>query len=296
MSNRMMEAIAELAKYNPYHDAKGRFTSGDGAHVVSVRGKDGKGGGEGSHTTALGMQHKSGGKLGVENKTPEYKEGGFKTREEAMGYIGTHFQSTKGLDDAPLEALNSIAGGLHDAKLSEFGVKIGTLHVSDLGGAFANYGRGNVFLDRSSSKSSANAFGVADTMGIDPKYLIGHKETAEKIQARYASRNPNTDNNRRWAISADDKDPLRATIAHEAGHAIQRQGQGVVEYFDAKYKRIPKAMRSQVSDYAASSSTEMFAEVHSAVSRGRRADVPDRILKAYDEALANYQRTTHRTN
>lgn len=52
MSNEFPRVFDELSKYNPYHDNKGKFTSGGNAHANVPMG------GVGAHTTQYGMEFK----------------------------------------------------------------------------------------------------------------------------------------------------------------------------------------------------------------------------------------------
>lgn len=316
MSNRVIEAIGELVKYNPYHDAKGRFSSHDGAHTVSTRGADGKGGAEGSHTTALGMQHKSGGKLGKPSEV-EWKEGGFDNTRDATSYIMQYTGKFEHPQDMPLSSFNSIAGGLHDAGLKQRGITVGSIKVEKLDdGTAATYGRGKVALITDPNRSSANAFGILDELKITTAYAMDvakynqrgkewyKKHRSKKLRelkegwmgdpATHAAYKTEC---KRWGVSSDDKDPLRTTVAHEAGHAVMRQGKGVSKAWadNLKANGIEKKSHALgLSEYGSSSLGEMFAETHAAVSRGRRNIVPDGILRAYDTTLKNYTRQTHR--
>lgn len=97
---------------------------------------------------------------------------------------------------------------------------------------------------------------------------------------------------KRWSISNVAKNPLRATLAHEAGHAIYYRS-----YVDAVggerlqvawMKAVQKFKREDilaVSEYAASSASEMWAEVTSAYHSEYRDEIPKDIKDVYEDLL-----------
>jgi SPP1 gp7 family putative phage head morphogenesis protein len=97
---------------------------------------------------------------------------------------------------------------------------------------------------------------------------------------------------KRWTISNASKNPLRATVTHEAGHAIYYRSYvdnvGGERLMVAWGKACLKFKRSDilaVSEYAASSASEMWAEVTSAYHSEYRDEIPKDIKDAYEDLL-----------
>lgn len=101
----------------------------------------------------------------------------------------------------------------------------------------------------------------------------------------------------RWTATEDAADPVFALTAHEAGHTLMfRYGRRFSEGQSAWTSALGRAgvapsSHRRVSEYAASSTDELFAEVVSMVAQGRRGEVPADILAAYDDMIGLIHRT-----
>jgi len=90
----------------------------------------------------------------------------------------------------------------------------------------------------------------------------------------------------RFTVSSTSPDPLFATTAHEAGHAIMFAKGLMPAWARAldKYK-VTKIDKLKVSEYAASDLDELFAEVTSLLAQGFESQVPVNILDAYKSTI-----------
>lgn len=93
---------------------------------------------------------------------------------------------------------------------------------------------------------------------------------------------------KRWTICADPSvaDPIAATASHEAGHTLY-----YVRQLESRWRAaletagVRKIDHYRVSEYAATSPSELWAEVTSAVHSGLGSDLPENVFRAYQEVL-----------
>lgn len=93
---------------------------------------------------------------------------------------------------------------------------------------------------------------------------------------------------RRWAVPSDPDvaDPIAATASHEAGHTLYYLKHLESAWAAALQRNAVDAVDIvQVSKYAATSRSELWAEVTSAVHSGLADKLPHKIAKAYQEVL-----------
>lgn len=93
---------------------------------------------------------------------------------------------------------------------------------------------------------------------------------------------------KRWGASMDAEDHLFVVAAHEAGHALYYTRYEIerawLQQIEALH--ITALDVSAVSRYARTNPSELFAEVTAMIADGRRREVPEKILRAYDAAVA----------
>ena len=90
----------------------------------------------------------------------------------------------------------------------------------------------------------------------------------------------------RWSVSTTAPDPVFATVAHEAGHAVFVQNGLNLSWAGALNKfKVTKIDMLRVSEYAASNPDELFAEITSLLAMGYESQVPERLLKAYKQTV-----------
>jgi len=93
---------------------------------------------------------------------------------------------------------------------------------------------------------------------------------------------------RRWAVNSDPSvsDPIAATASHEAGHTLYYTKRLAEAWAAALTRHQVQAIDIvQVSKYAATSRSELWAEVTSAMHEGTSDSIPGNILKSYQEVL-----------
>jgi hypothetical protein len=76
--------------------------------------------------------------------------------------------------------------------------------------------------------------------------------------------------------------------AHESGHALYYTRREIETTWRQELDRlrISPADARHVSIYASTNPAELFSEVTALIADGRRLQVPERILRAYDAAVA----------
>jgi len=92
----------------------------------------------------------------------------------------------------------------------------------------------------------------------------------------------------RWSTHTDVEadDFIYTLTTHETGHGIYNYNGLADTWEDALEKFAVKEVdRLKLSEYGASSSSELFAETNAMVALDRKADVPETILKAYEETI-----------
>jgi hypothetical protein len=145
-----------------------------------------------------------------------------------------------------------------------------------------------VFAERK-ARTIANADKHSADQSVDPAV---RKKMEQKRENALATE--------RWTVASDSKNPLAATFSHESGHTIMAQGidsktgMTIRSKFDERMLiaenlgHVTKQHKFSVSAYGATSNSEMFAEVTSAIADGRPHLVPKGILDVYNATLENY--------
>jgi len=90
----------------------------------------------------------------------------------------------------------------------------------------------------------------------------------------------------RWTVGEGSSVPFRSTVAHEVSHTVYFRYRLENEWRTALAKRGTGAGSLEayaVSEYGASSATELFAEVGALVAEGRQSEIPAKILEAFME-------------
>ena len=91
---------------------------------------------------------------------------------------------------------------------------------------------------------------------------------------------------KRWSISRESSNPVRATARHEAGHALMEQTPGLKKLWDAEIENIPTIDRLRVSEYAASMPEELWAETVAAIQEG--VAIPKSVRTAYETVMRRF--------
>jgi len=77
---------------------------------------------------------------------------------------------------------------------------------------------------------------------------------------------------------------------HEAAHALFHRGVKAELWSEKLIEHnITKLDKLKVSDYATTLEEELFTETTVLVETGRRDEIPERIQKAYDEAMDEWE-------
>ena len=92
----------------------------------------------------------------------------------------------------------------------------------------------------------------------------------------------------RLFVNQSEKDKIKGLVIHECYHAIDVQ-LNLKNIFSDQLEKygVTDKDKMQVSDYAASKDTELWAEVGSAVQSG--VDIPDSVRKAFDATMETIQ-------
>lgn len=92
---------------------------------------------------------------------------------------------------------------------------------------------------------------------------------------------------KRWSASSIAKNPLSVTASHESGHVLYFQNRFVATTWKRELdrERVTILDRLTVSEYGSTSDEELFAEVTAFIADGKRDEMPDNILRAYDAAI-----------
>jgi hypothetical protein len=91
---------------------------------------------------------------------------------------------------------------------------------------------------------------------------------------------------KRWSISSESSNPVRATARHEAGHALMEQTPGFKTFWKAEIENIPTIDRLRVSEYAASIPEELWAETVAAIQEG--VAIPKSVRTAYETVMRRF--------
>ena len=143
-------------------------------------------------------------------------------------------------------------------------------------------------------KKTKNIAFLYRTTGIDSVHKMGFNKAAmDRWQDTFDTyKNVYTKTGRKWAV---DHLSLDSVIKHEVGHHLYYSIKDLtfdwntyLQHLRArvgnkKYFEISK----EVSEYAASNPSELFAEVHSAVMMGFEDSLPPEILSIYNKVLGN---------
>jgi len=204
-----------------------------------------------------------------------------------------------------LDQAKSIAAGLQ-AVLGPYGFRVGTLGWTSKGedafGLYTHYRFGH-------------QPGLNDSLRIQKNYAASASTTERRLQAMNDLRNTEQRRqvealletersessrrdletrlatiraNKRWAASGDAEDPLFVVAAHESGHALYYSRADVMLTWveELSRRKVMRIDRIKVSDYATKNDSELFAEVTALIADRRRGEVPEKILQAYDAAVA----------
>ena len=210
----------------------------------------------------------------------------------------------------PLAQLNSVVSGL-DKVLGRYGATVGELR----------------WLGRSESRGAAGVYAYqrlgwragTDRLSFRKGYVnVDYKKDGVKHQAYLARRERNIallqsrideapservrlHNEKvltaikratRWSHGSIASDSIFSVVTHEAGHAIYFQGKDVAHKWNRRLQvnNVTKNDWYAVSEYAATDSEELFAEVTAFMAAGQENLLPANIVKAYIETLRDYAR------
>ena len=235
------------------------------------------------------------------------------TPQPAAGGANAYFNSVD-LTGIPPSALAEVDDAL-DAVLGKHGVpKMDTLKLVDSIPGSAEFGE--VPAIAAYTEEVSLRAGVATTtreMVFDRRMMTRARELAATEREVWATRQAralarkeagnvpihlqqkieNTLSAPSWSVVGTSERPLFSTVAHESGHALL-SSYGEKYAGDATWMRLlrdkyniragsPKMY--QISEYAASETEELFAEITALVADGRSALVPDDLMAAYNEML-----------
>ena len=181
-----------------------------------------------------------------------------------------------------------------DSVLSDAGVKIDGINLTQSKTAQGLYTFGRVreqggwkLIDQIAfKKSSVNA--DPNPTGAKANYDQRRAFRISQLEARLRV-NPSADLRRmlddlkiptRFTVSSTSDRPAFSTAAHEAGHALMFRG-GVQNEWSQAIRNIPRSTRLEVSEYAARSNEELWAEITSLVADKREREVPAELLRIY---------------
>jgi len=192
------------------------------------------------------------------------------------------FKNSRGQVDIPLKDLNTINKYLWETQ-KEYGFKL-----SKLGWQKEVSGRtykATAFLLR--YYNQPNWFGIGFNKAAWKRNADTVKRTTEFMNEKFNAGRSKT----RYYVSGNFEHD--AVIRHEVGHYIYYKTGYIREQFEKKIQALRKElghravyeMAAQVSEYATSKVTELFAEIRATVMRGQSSLVPKPLLEAYKFSL-----------
>jgi hypothetical protein len=222
----------------------------------------------------------------------------FETALEAQKWAMDNYTNVLDMPGLKSKQVNAINRGIASV-IKEHGVMVDSVAYAKTGARFYGsaqlYSSGDVHIGLQKSFVRDAAKRVSEEQsGFETQHKAAlekvKRDLADPVRFRLIEYNQrklvNLEATARWSSIGEANDPLATAAAHEAGHALYfKKPEMLKPWLDGldKYVTIPD--RFAVSEYAATSESELFAEVTALIFDGRRSVVPDSILRAYDEAL-----------
>ena len=245
---------------------------------------------------------------GPEPRVPEFVPA--RTTEEAHSRMGQYVTNTKELEDVELSALNEILRANHKTR-SMYDFK--TISFGKLPESESKHLLGQHIGDPQLGRSVEILFKdrVLKNPAVESK--VAKAKWTKQYNKNLARAERSLESARKRGDSSikyfqEEVDILKATkrfgfaqdcpadeflfalTAHENGHAIQIEGE-LIKLFDDMVvsNKVSRIDMYRVSEYAATSNAELFAEVTAAKALGRSADIPSNVLKAYDDTVKRFR-------
>ena len=230
----------------------------------------------------------------VKPKATEIKFVPAKTVDEAIGRLNNHFNKVD-LPGLRLDPLNSLLHGAEEV-LGKHDIKVDVLEYQvkksrSFGRAITPMrGRDGVtsiqiqksFLNNPIPKveKSRIAFTTnkANAKGLSER-ILKRENTGAVYKDQVRKRLDILNSTERWGVYQSSDDPIRSVIVHEAYHMVDR----IKDLEKLDFRTLPIKDIYNVSEYAASNSAELFAEIGSAITRG--VEIPQSMIDAFNNVM-----------
>ncbi len=218
--------------------------------------------------------------------------------EESIKKVASQITHRYGLTDLPLTTQRAVVSGISDA-ISGKGLRLADIGYQKAGGK--SYGRarkyGNTveirfqktFLRNAEKKAQEQA----ERFAVYKAERVAYFEQAIADPARSRLLQQNTmklerlQSTTRWSVLESAEDPIRAVAQHEAYHALDFASGNMLS------ARLSKRLTEnnlwgvvpQISDYACTDSSELFAELGAAI--GSKVSIPKELVQVFEEVVNN---------